>query len=385
MRILQVHNFYQQAGGEDQVVAAEHDLLSAHGHNVYQYLAHNNEVNRLSALTLGIKSLWNSETYQAIRRIITQQSIEILHVHNTLPLISPAVYQAARSLGVPVIQTLHNYRLLCPAATFCRQGEVCELCLHRSIKIPAMRHRCYRGNFAASSAVTAMLALHSFAGTYQKKIHIYIALSEFARSKFCEGGLPADRIVVKPNFLSNDPGVGQGNGGYALFAGRLTVEKGLIHLLDAWAANPAAIPLRIAGDGPLCDLVRERTNILPNVEYLGVCEHTRVLALLKDAAYLVFPSRWYEGMPMVVLEAMACGTPVVAFALGSLNDLIDDGVNGIMLPLDNPHLLPQPPDRMASLRTGARRHFEQRFTARKNLQLLTDVYLRALNRAHSIS
>jgi glycosyltransferase involved in cell wall biosynthesis len=392
MKVLQVHNFYQQAGGEDQVVAAEHSLLTAHGHTVLQYTVHNDSVAQISAPALAVKTVWNRDTDRNIRRLIASEQIELLHVHNTLPLVSPAVYSAAAAQNVPVVQTLHNYRLLCPAATLYRQGQICELCLHKTIKLPAVTHRCYRGSAGASAAISAMLAIHTFRGTYQHKIERYIALTEFARAKFYQGGLPAQRITVKPNFLATDPGVGQGTGGYALFAGRLTEEKGLAILLDAWSQNSQALPLKIAGEGPLQSYVREKSAALPNVEYLGPCDHTRVLDLLKDAAFLAFPSRWYEGMPMVVLEAMACGTPVVAFNLGSTNDLILDKQNGVKLAAENPAALsdflrnwPQFAAILPALRRGARSHFETHFTAEKNYNLLLNIYQQAVNRACSIS
>ncbi len=251
MRILQVHNFYQQAGGEDRVVAAEHALLSGHGHRVFQYTVHNDAVDKIPFVQLGMKSIWNGVTYHNVRRMIAEQAVDIVHVHNTLPLISPAVYYAAKAQHVPVVQTLHNYRLQCPAATFYRRVRSANFVWTKRLNTPAMLHRCYRGSLAASAAVCAMLAVHGLAGTYRQNVHTYIALTEFARKKFREGGLPPERIVVKPNFLEHDPGAGGGQGGYGLFAGRLTAEKGLTVLLDAWAASPQAIPLKIAGDGPL--------------------------------------------------------------------------------------------------------------------------------------
>jgi glycosyltransferase involved in cell wall biosynthesis len=392
MRILQVHNFYQQAGGEDRVVAAEHALLSGNGHRVFQYTVHNDAVDQMAFVQLGMKSIWNGVTYHNVRRLIGEQAVDIVHVHNTLPLVSPAVYYAAKAQNVPVVQTLHNYRLLCPAATFYRAGSICERCLGKTIKYPAVLHSCYRGSLAASAAVCAMLAVHGLAGTYRQNIHAYIALTEFARKKFRAGGIPAERIVVKPNFLEHDPGAGGGQGGYALFAGRLTAEKGLAVLLDAWAACPHAIPLKIAGDGPLQLMVRDRAGALPNVEYLGPCEHSRVLALLKDAAFLVFPSRWYEGMPMVILESLACATPVVGFAVGSVDDLIVEGENGIKLPLEGSDHLSnflknscRLAETMGRLRHGARSHFERHFTAEANYQLLTTIYQRTLEHSRSIS
>jgi glycosyltransferase involved in cell wall biosynthesis len=237
-----------------------------------------------------------------------------------------------------------------------------------------------------------MLAVHRLTGGYRQKIHTYIALTEFARDKFCEGGLPVERISVKPNFVPDDPGPGSGSGGYALFVGRLTEEKGLTALLDEWSGGSQKIPLKIAGDGPMQRYVRERSAQLAGVEYLGVCDHAQVIRLLKDAAFLVFPSRWYEGMPMVILESMACGTPVLAFGVGALNELIIDGVNGIKLRYSETGALSrvlsnsgQLIRNAASLRGTARAHFEENFTAEANYGLLLDIYSRALNQGRSIS
>ena len=386
MKLLQVHNFYQQAGGEDRVVAAEQAMLISHGHEVFQYTVHNDQLTGMSALQRGLYTFWSQETYRDIGKLLEEQGIEVVHVHNTLPLISPAVYYAASARQVPVVQTLHNYRLLCPAATCYRQGDICELCLKKSVKLPAITHRCYRGSLLTSAAVSTMLAVHGLAGTYQRKIHTYIALTQFARNKFREGGLPAERIVVKPNFLAEDPGVGSGNGGYALFIGRLTEEKGIAAMLDAWSTCHHTIPLKIIGDGPLQSVVRERVAALKSVEYLGPCEHSRAIQLLQDAAFLVFPSRWYEGMPMVVLEAFACGTPVVAFGLGSLIELIIEDVNGIKLPFPDSGALTdflqnygELGQNMARRRAGARASFEQNFNANTNYEQLLDIYNRAIN------
>ncbi len=391
MKILQVHNFYQQAGGEDRVLAAEQSLLLSRGHDVFRYTVHNDSVGQILPLQLGGRTIWNQQTYREIRGLLADKEIDLMHVHNTLPLISPSVYWAAASQEVPAVQTLHNYRLLCPAATFYRSGAVCELCLHKTMKIPAITNRCYRNSTAASAAIVAMLATHGVFGTYTNKIHTYLALSEFARNKFLEGGLPPDKVKVKPNFLAGDPGIGNGAGGFALFAGRLTAEKGVAHLLDAWTRSNRGIALKIAGDGPMQGYVRDGIAGLPNVEYLGLCEQSRLTELLQQAAFLVFPSLWYEGMPMILLEAMACGTPVVAFALGSMNDLIVDGLNGTKLPLENRNALKDFFDNpgnladMARLRASTRGYFERHFTADLNYDLLLNIYEEALNKPRPIS
>ena len=375
MRVLQVHNFYRQPGGEDQVFAAEHDLLAAHGHRVSQYTAHNDSIEGMSAASLAARTIWNASAYREVRTLIRRETIDLVHVHNTFPMLSPAVCYAARAEGVPVVQTLHNYRLLCPAATFFREGAVCERCLGRTIPYPALVHRCYRRNAAASLAAATMLTGHRAAGTWRTKIDTYIALTDFAKNKFAEGGLPARRIMVKPGFVE-DPGYGNGAGEYALFLGRLTEEKGVAVLCEAWKRLGNVLPLKIAGEGPL----RPALHDLPGVEYLGQCSRTRVMELLKQAAFLVVPSLWYEGFPMVVVEALACGTPVVASALGSLNELIEDGVNGCRFaPADAAALVSCVENGLRSesflqMRGRARACYEQNYTPRRNYDILMQIY-----------
>jgi glycosyltransferase involved in cell wall biosynthesis len=385
MRVLQVHNFYQQPGGEDQVFAAEYGLLTSRGHFVTQYTAHNDSLSQVSALRSAAQTIWNNSVYNEIRRILSEQSFDIVHAHNTFPLISPALYYAARSKGVPVVQTLHNYRLICPAATLFRSGAVCEECIGSVSAYHGVIHRCYRGSLPASAMTSALLLSHRAAGTWDSRVDTYIALTEFSRNKFIEGGLPAERIKVKPNFLPEDPGVGGGSGHYALFAGRLAREKGLETLLEAWEKSRPAVQLRIAGDGPLRPLVEERARQIPGVQYLGACEHSAVLRLLQDAAFLIFPSEWYEGMPLVIIEALACGTPVLTSSLGSMIELIEEGVSGLRFAPRDPRSLAACVQRFleisepAALRLSARAFFEKHFTPAKNYQLLLEIYRNVLS------
>ena len=251
MKVLLLHNFYQQRGGEDLVYADEGRLLESRGHDVIRYTAHNDEVASLSALTLGSRTIWNREAYHDVRQVIASERPELMHVHNTFPLISPAVYYAARAEGLPVVQTLHNYRLICPAAVCFRGGAVCTDCVGKSVPWPAVRHACYRGSYSASAAVATMLSVHRVLGSWHRKVSVYVALTELARSMFIEAGLPAGKFVVKPNFVDPDPGAGSGSGGYAVFVGRLSDEKGVQTLLDAWRVVGSQVFYVVIGDGPL--------------------------------------------------------------------------------------------------------------------------------------
>lgn len=387
VRVLQVHSFYQQPGGEDAVVAAEYSLLTARGHYVARYTLHNDVIKSMSGLSAGRKTIWNGETAETLKAYVATHAPDVIHSHNIFPLVSPALYYAAASLGIPIVQTLHNYRLLCPAAVLYRDGKICEDCVH-STPFRGVIHACYRKNRLATAAVASSIAAHRAIGTWRTKVDAYIALTQFAKSKFAEGGLPATKMFVKPNFLSSDPGEGLGEGGYALFVGRLSPEKGLATLLAAWSTLSDSIRLKVAGDGPMLAEVKQRAEACGNVEILGPCTHEQVLQLMKSARVLIFPSEWYEGLPMTVIEAFACGTPVVASDLHSLNELVSEGVNGARFQTGSAESLAactrrlfDNPDNLSRLRRAARASYEQSFTADKNYPQLLSVYNRVLRRA----
>ena len=252
MRILSVHNRYQIRGGEDESRQSEENLLREMGHQVEVYEEHNDRISTMNPLRVASKTIWSQESHQITKRRLKEQHHDIIHVQNFFPLISPSVYYAAKEQGVPVVQTLRNYRLLCPNALFFRDGQVCEDCLGKFVPLPGVIHGCYRESRVASTAVASMITVHRTLRTWVDMVDIYIALTEFARQKFIEGGLPAEKIVVKPNFVNPDPGVGKGSGGYALFVGRLSVEKGLDTLLAAWEKLSQQMPLKIVGEEPSC-------------------------------------------------------------------------------------------------------------------------------------
>lgn len=387
-RVLVLHNHYQQPGGEDQVFAAESDLLQSRGHRVLRYALHNDSVTAMSRPELARATVWNGEVYRELRDLIRRERPQVAHFHNTLPLISPAAYYAARAEGVPVVQTLHNYRLLCPNALFFREGRVCEDCLGKSVPWPGVVHACYRGNRFSSAAVGAMLTTHWALGTWAQTVDGYVALTEFARRKFIEGGLPAEKVSVKPNFVHPDPGVGEGTGDYVLFVGRLSQEKGLDTLIAAWERLERKVPLKIVGDGPLASELAGRVAQLPGVEWLGSQPKSRVISLMKEAQALIFPSVWYEGFPVVIAEALAVGLPVIASNLGSMSSLIDAGRTGL-------HFRPGDPIDLASrvgwafghreelrrMRGQARAEFESNYTAERNYEALMEIYQSAAERA----
>ena len=251
MRVLLVHNFYREPGGEDYAFHAEATVLQRSGHEVKTFERSSAEATETVAgvLRTAAGTPWATEAVAALDRAIIDFGPDVVHFHNTFPLISPAAYYTAARAGVPVVQTLHNYRLLCARADLFRDGKVCEDCVGRRFPTPALRHRCYRGSLPGTAAVAGMLALHKALGTWGKTVDRYVALTEFAREKLVQGGLPRERFRIKPNFLVDPPSPRSGNGEHALFLGRLTEEKGIRTLMRAWSRID--IPLRIVGSGPL--------------------------------------------------------------------------------------------------------------------------------------
>ena len=251
MRVLLVHNFYQQPGGEDSVFKAEGRLLEEHGHDVVRYTEHNDSVDELGKLALASRTIWSRESAARINKIVEDFDPQVVHFHNTLPLISPSAYYAASSRGARIVQTLHNYRFFCPPSLFLRDGKVCELCLGKTVALPAVKHGCYRQSRSASAVVAAMLAAHKMLDTYRKKIDVFVALTEFSRRKFVEGGFPEDKIVVKPHFIESPKDEARETGDYILYVGRLSEEKGVQTLVRAWTNGHSVPNLVIVGDGPL--------------------------------------------------------------------------------------------------------------------------------------
>ncbi|MDX1993011.1 MAG: glycosyltransferase family 4 protein [bacterium] len=387
MKIFMAHNYYQQPGGEDRSFAAEADVLERYGHTVHRYTAHNDKINAMGKVQVARATIWNSDTYRELRTLFREGQFDVAHFQNTFPLISPAAYYAAQAEGVPVVQSLRNYRLMCLNALFFRDGHVCEDCLGKAVPYPGIVHSCYRDSRLQSAGVASMLVFHRAMRTYSKQIDRYIALTHFVKEKFIEAGMDAGKIIVKPNFLDTDPGIRPGQGDYLVFVARMTPEKGVWTVLKAWQSLPNAIPLKVVGDGPELDAMREfvATNNLNSVELLGHRKGAETQDIIKHARALILPSEWYETFGRVAMEAFACGVPVIASRIGAVAEVVENGQTGLhFMPGDVADLAEKVQrmweDEALTARMGdeARRVFETRYTAERNYDMLMDVYNQAI-------
>ena len=374
LRVLVAHNSYQMRGGEDAVVDAEVALLRSHGHAVTEYRRHNDELQDMRTLDAAVDTLWSRKTGRDLDALVAQARPDVVHVHNTFPLISPSLYWAAHRHGIPVVQTLHNFRLLCPQAMFLRDGKVCEDCLGH-VPWRAVKHGCYRESRAQSAALGGMLVMHRMFGTWRHKVARYIALNEFCRNKFIEGGLPADRIAVKPNFVDFEVPLARPRTG-VLFVGRLSPEKG-IDVLARAASEVSGLQLRVAGTGP----AEYALNGVPGVKWLGALAQAAVREEMSGAIALVLPSIWYENFPRTLVEAFACGLPVIASRIGALAELVVEGVTGLLFEPGDPGDLAaklrwaqEHAMEMAAMGLRARLWFEENFTPERNYGQLMDIY-----------
>ncbi len=381
MNILMLHNSYQFRGGEDESYESEVRMLGANGHLVETILMDYAQTAAKGKIQVAIESLWSTPSYDLVDRMLRERKFDVLHVQNFFPLLSPSVYYAAKKHGVAVVQTLRNYRLLCPNVFFYRDGRVCEDCIDKVFKYPGIFHGCYRGSRVATAAVAAMTAFHTMKGTWLNAVDVYIALTRFVRDKFIEAGFPEQKLVVKNNFVYPDPGCGKGQGDYALFVGRLSPEKGLNTLLQAWRQLNRNWKLKVVGDGPMGDDLRTFCAGNASVEWVGAKSRAETSEMMGNARVLVFPSQWYETFGRVAMESFAAGTPVIASRLGAMAEICEDGQAGLPFETGNATDLADKlrwvfdhPAEAKAMRPIARQVFEARYTMPQNYRVLIDAY-----------
>jgi glycosyltransferase involved in cell wall biosynthesis len=390
MKILTVHNMYRYRGGEDEVREAEEQLLQSRGHEVRPLIFDNTGIRGVGAVVSGLSAPWSQASYNRTADEIASWRPDIVSVHNFFPLATPAVHYAAARAGVPVIQTLHNFRMLCPSAVLFRGGSPCEDCLGKVVPWPGIVHACYRQSYSASASAAAMISVHNLLKTWQKQVTLYFTLTEFSRHKFIQGGFPPERLVVKPNFVPTDLGPGRGESDFVFYAGRLTEEKGIPLLLKAWQVGKPRGRLLVAGDGPLAPSVRALAESTDSIQYLGQLSVAETYEYMGNARAFVFPSLWYEGMPRAIIEAFSRGTPVIANRLGSMAEMIRHEETGWLVESGNCNALADAisaafSDRVdrSVMRSAARVEFERNYTADRQYDLLMDAYQVAIETKHT--
>jgi glycosyltransferase involved in cell wall biosynthesis len=393
MRILIAHNRYKYAGGEDTAMRSEAELLLAAGHLVEMLFVDNAEIQTQSDKIIAVASLFHSRRSNCrMKKALQAFRPDIVHIHNWFPLLSPSVIAVVRDAGVPVVQTLHNFRMLCANGVLFRDGSICHECVNKALPMAGLRHGCYAGSRIGTSMVSGAFAYHRLRRTWDC-ISTFIAVSDFQRELLIEGGLNAAQITVKPNFVRDTRTVGDGCGGYAVYVGRLTAEKGIRTVLKVWEDKKARLPLKILGTGPLADEVRQRAARLPDVEYVGHQSSSEVYAAMAAAKFLIFSSEWYEPFALTVVEALSQGTPVIAADIGANAALVEDGRTGLRFIPGNAEDLAAKIELFLSnssnyrgMRLQCRNVYEDRYTDKVNLKLLTDIYTTAIgkHRAESI-
>ncbi|MGA9462270.1 MAG: glycosyltransferase [Terracidiphilus sp.] len=384
MKILTVHNKYKIRGGEDESRESEDRLLQSRGHEIREIVLDNSVIHHRDLLRVGLEASWSQKSYESVKRAVLDWKPDILDVHNFFPLASPAVHYAAKRAGIPVVQTLHNFRLLCPGATFFRDGLVCEECTRYPIPIPGVMRGCYQGSSLRTSGVALMISIHKLLRTWQRTVSVFIAVSEFEKRKFAEHGFPAAHIVVKPNFVLNGGEPGPGGEDF-LFVGRLSPEKGIATLLRAAEQVDFPLRLNIVGEGPLRPMVQAAAERNTGIRYLGLRPQAEVLELMAHAKCLIFPSEWYETFGRVAAEAFSRGTPVIASRLGAITEIVEDRRTGFLFASGNSEDLARvmslahaSPDGLRAMRAHARRKYEQNYTAEHNYEMLLDAYRKAI-------
>lgn len=388
LRVLQIHCQYLQPGGEESAVASERWMLQAHGVEVESWVVRNHDfVSDYSRPGIAIRTLWNPKRRTELATLLDESDpFDVAHVHNTFPGMSPSVFAELHARRVPVVHTLHNFRHTCVNGLLLRNDAPCQLCVERTLPIPGVRHACYHDSRLESSVMAVLISGQKVTGYLARNVDTFIALSEFSRDIFVRAGLPADRIEVKPNVCSPMPHEPPQHADYFLFVGRLSGEKGVRTLVEAWEAMPDPPALRVIGDGPLRDFVNDRLG--SRVDCLGRVDRETVFQHLRGARALIVPSIAYENCPMTVIEAASVSVPAVVSGHGSLAEMVDDGVTGWHFPLgDVSSLIAQvqevwrDPQGASLVGAGAHAKYLRMWAPGANHAQLQVIYARAIDRS----
>lgn len=391
IKVVHAHDFYLQPGGEDTAFAAEVKLLRDNGQQVIEYVENNERIAAKSQISVAAQTLWSWETKKKFAALLQTEKPDVVHFHNTFPLISPSAYYACSEAGIPVVQSLDNPRLICPSANLYRDGKLCQDCVGKTVPWPGIVHACYHESSLHTAVVTSMLTMHRIKGTWNRKVDAYLVATEFYKRKFSEGGLPPDKLVVKPHFISPDPGIrsGAASDRRALFIGRLDPEKGIRTMMTAWKTLKD-VSLDIRGSGQMEDEVRRlisESGLTNTVQIIGRLSREELTVKIKSALFLVWPSEgFYETFGYVAVESFSCGVPVIASRIGVPGEIVTDGVTGLLFNAGDASDLATKvrwacdhPAEMARMGLNARREYEAKYTAERNYEILKSIYERVIS------
>lgn len=380
MRILAVHNRYQQRGGEDVVFEDETRLLESHGFHVVRFIKNNHELNRTSNWKLTSNTIWNRAASEELAAVVRSEQVDIVHCHNLFPILSPACFRAARKAGAAIVHTLHNFRAICPKGILHRNGHACFDCIDKSFAWPAIMHACYRDSRSASAVTALSTTVHRYLKTFAHSVDAYIAPTNFLKRVYAASGFPLGKVFVKPHFIPEDLGEADGNERFVLYVGRLSDEKGVRTLLDAWRHLPE-IALKLIGDGELVSLMNR---LPPHIQYLGQLDQRTTLDWMGKAGCLLVPSDCFESFGRVIIEAYSRGTPVICSDHGGQSELVTDDLGRRFIPGNTSDLVRQvraffnDSQSFAELRSRVRKHYLAHFTAEDNFRQLMQIYQYAL-------
>ena len=388
LRILQVHNAYQIPGGEDVVVANEKKLLEMNGNEVFSYSRNNDELKTMNAfqkLLIPFTAVYSFKTYREVKKLIRENKIDIVHVHNTLMVVSPSVFYAAFHCHVPVVQTLHNFRMLCPAGSYFRGDRICEECSEKGLQC-SLKYGCYRGSKAQTFVSAAILKIHRMLGTYRKVN--FICLTEFKREKLSrlnEGGkqiVDMKKVYIKPNFTFQEgiSGEVQKAGDYFLVVGRVEALKGIDVVVKAFEKIPDQ-KLIVAGDGPMMAEMKAyiKEHNMSNVKFAGYLDKAKVQEKYRGAKAVIMASQCYEAFAMTIAEAYSNAVPVIAGNVGNLANMVEEGVTGIKFVYDSPDdlaakILKYNTMDIAKMKQNAKTFYEKRLKPEDNYRILEEIY-----------
>lgn len=388
MKILFLHNYYQQRGGEDQCFEEQADAMEKRGHSVTRYVVHNKDIRPgvASKIKTAKETIWNRDAFRQVQSMIREIRPDVMHAVNTFPLLSPSVFYAAQAERVAVVHEMANYRIACANALLLRDNKVCTKCLDSSLPWGAIAHRCYRGSALGSAVVASNILLHRIWKTWDRSVDAVVCPSKVCEEKLVEGGVPKEKIHVNENSLGTDPGMRFSPEGASIFVGRLCEEKGVRTIVEAWLRSPELPRLKIVGDGPLREMVQKLANEDPRVEYLGWLSHTELLERIGKADCLLMPSICLEPFGRTTIEAFAVGTPVLGSRIGGTVEIITEGVDGyffepgdaVDLSIKVRRFFSLPEGERQSMRFAARGTFESRYTSERRCDRLLAIYSKVI-------